>query len=419
MSFQSAGLTFFVCMLPAFFVPAVGNPGNNGTCDDVSLLQTRIGLHAHKHTALNCLGWSGGHFPCSDFSAPTRIDVAFDRTDGCATDNGRGDRWRKCCPDKDGGVNRDRCMDACNAQATGPGCCSYRCADAAFYGKGCYWSPNDGQTAYNGNADTFGNVCHLTTLGEHFDHIHDSKSLTCGYGSYDGSDSTITQTHLGVPSLDHCARLCIDAGTSTNPCIALQFNDDNRTEDLEGKCTIKLFQYIVKNHLDANSGKALVPDVVNPCSGTNHDGEIYVRKGCGACVGGQTSCPECAEEGEAEPPQVHGADCPTSDNVYVRLTTEGTTCESESLHAIETTDDCREAIEALECPNKASQDYEEVSEVSYSFRPKGCYSNCYSDFAGFFCRMFNSHATGDPSVGVDLDWIAGGAHHRIIYCRTA
>ena len=88
------------------------------------------------------------------------------------------------------------------------------------------------------------------------------------------------------------------------------------------------------------------------------------------------------------------------------LTTNGATCgvglEITSLA------DCSAAIAAA---NTAigTAGYGTVSSVSYSFDPKGCYSSCYSDYTGYFCGRFNTHATGS-GLGTDT------GNNRYLHC---
>ena len=50
--------------------------------------------------------------------------------------------------------------------------------------------------------------------------------------------------------------------------------------------------------------------------------------------------------------------------------------------------------------------------MSYSFRPKGCYSSCYSDYTGYFCGYFNTHSTGNGE-GTDT------GNDQYIHCRSS
>ena len=51
-----------------------------------------------------------------------------------------------------------------------------------------------------------------------------------------------------------------------------------------------------------------------------------------------------------------------------------------------------------------------MGSVSYSFRPKGCYSKCYSAGTGYYCASFNTHAIGNGE-GTDT------GNDQYIYCR--
>ena len=87
---------------------------------------------------------------------------------------------------------------------------------------------------------------------------------------------------------------------------------------------------------------------------------------------------------------------------FVRLTEDGQTCASSGHMDIATAADCVAAFDALEYPGKSSHSYEEVDTESRSFKPRGCYSQCFSDVAGYFCRAFNEHPTGS-GAGVDTE----------------
>ena len=80
---------------------------------------------------------------------------------------------------------------------------------------------------------------------------------------------------------------------------------------------------------------------------------------------------------------------------YIRLRGDGQTCTSEGYSDITSKTECRAAFDALLHPGKTSTAHDNVDLVSRSSRPKGCYSECFSDSSGYFCRDFNSHATGN------------------------
>jgi hypothetical protein len=79
---------------------------------------------------------------------------------------------------------------------------------------------------------------------------------------------------------------------------------------------------------------------------------------------------------------------------------EGQTCASQGYDDIESYSECDDAFDYLVVP-KESTSYEHVDNGGWSFYPKGCFSQCYSAYAGYFCRKFNSHSTGD-GTGTDV-----------------
>jgi hypothetical protein len=81
------------------------------------------------------------------------------------------------------------------------------------------------------------------------------------------------------------------------------------------------------------------------------------------------------------------------------LTTNGATCGA-GLEITSLTD-CSVAIAAANTAIGVAGSGA-VSSVSYSFMPKGCSTGCYSDFTGYFCGYFNTHATGS-GTGTDTE----------------
>eukprot|EP00930_Biecheleria_cincta_P105855 TRINITY_DN988_c0_g1_i1.p1 TRINITY_DN988_c0_g1~~TRINITY_DN988_c0_g1_i1.p1 ORF type:complete len:421 (-),score=72.22 TRINITY_DN988_c0_g1_i1:238-1470(-) len=95
---------------------------------------------------------------------------------------------------------------------------------------------------------------------------------------------------------------------------------------------------------------------------------------------------------------------------YIRLTGVGDTCKSLGHADIETFDECEDAFEVLEHEGKSLHDFEHIRQVDYSFQPKGCFSSCFSNYAGYFCRSFNPG--GSDSMGNNP---AGNCY---ILCKT-
>jgi hypothetical protein len=101
----------------------------------------------------------------------------------------------------------------------------------------------------------------------------------------------------------------------------------------------------------------------------------------------------------------------TPEAAYVRITSDGQTCTGAGYYDIESRADCAAAFDELQLVGKGSSTQFQVDSVSYSFKPKGCYSECYSSYAGWFCRGFNTHPTGNGE-GVDT------ANNRFVLCAT-
>lgn len=95
----------------------------------------------------------------------------------------------------------------------------------------------------------------------------------------------------------------------------------------------------------------------------------------------------------------------TSDTLYVVLTTDGATCASARLAPIASKSECDNAVAAINAANGWSG-YGTTGQVSYSNRPSGCFSGCFSS-SGYFCVDFN---TADTSHGVEGD--------RRVFCSS-
>eukprot|EP00927_Polykrikos_kofoidii_P018539 TRINITY_DN185_c0_g2_i2.p1 TRINITY_DN185_c0_g2~~TRINITY_DN185_c0_g2_i2.p1 ORF type:complete len:490 (-),score=74.65 TRINITY_DN185_c0_g2_i2:284-1753(-) len=80
---------------------------------------------------------------------------------------------------------------------------------------------------------------------------------------------------------------------------------------------------------------------------------------------------------------------------YVRQKVAGEKCDGQ-FRAIDTLEKCEEAFADLKF---ASKELERITAVEQSFAPKGCYSRCFSEFAGHHCRNFNSHPNAEPLPG--------------------
>ena len=90
----------------------------------------------------------------------------------------------------------------------------------------------------------------------------------------------------------------------------------------------------------------------------------------------------------------------TSDTLYVVLTTDGATCASARLAPIASKSECDNAVAAINAAN-GWPGRGTTGQVSYSFRPSGCSSNCFSSSgSGYYCVDFN---TADTSHGVEGD----------------
>eukprot|EP00927_Polykrikos_kofoidii_P085175 TRINITY_DN918_c1_g1_i3.p1 TRINITY_DN918_c1_g1~~TRINITY_DN918_c1_g1_i3.p1 ORF type:complete len:398 (+),score=40.15 TRINITY_DN918_c1_g1_i3:74-1267(+) len=86
---------------------------------------------------------------------------------------------------------------------------------------------------------------------------------------------------------------------------------------------------------------------------------------------------------------------PTQDvnpeNKYVRRMKPGQKCEAPYRN-IESASACKAAFDDLVYVAKKA---ESILPVSYSFEPKGCYSTCFTEHAGYHCRKFNGHPSGN------------------------
>ena len=77
---------------------------------------------------------------------------------------------------------------------------------------------------------------------------------------------------------------------------------------------------------------------------------------------------------------------------YAVITT-GRCTDHDGLSFITSRDECTTAIaQANEAIGKPG--YGGTSTQYYSFQPKGCSAGCKNDYAGYFCRKWNTHETG-------------------------
>ena len=95
----------------------------------------------------------------------------------------------------------------------------------------------------------------------------------------------------------------------------------------------------------------------------------------------------------------------TSDTLYVVLTTDAATCASARLAPIASKSECDNAVAAINAAN-GWPGHGTTGQVSYSFRPSGCFSNCFTT-SGYYCVYFN---TADTSHGVEGD--------RRVFCSS-
>jgi hypothetical protein len=80
---------------------------------------------------------------------------------------------------------------------------------------------------------------------------------------------------------------------------------------------------------------------------------------------------------------------------YVRQKLAGEKCD-DPFRAIDSVAKCEEAFANLKF---ASKELERITVVEQSFEPKGCYSRCFSEFAGHHCRRLNTHPSAEPIRG--------------------
>eukprot|EP00927_Polykrikos_kofoidii_P084195 TRINITY_DN8811_c0_g1_i4.p1 TRINITY_DN8811_c0_g1~~TRINITY_DN8811_c0_g1_i4.p1 ORF type:complete len:485 (-),score=65.08 TRINITY_DN8811_c0_g1_i4:47-1501(-) len=80
---------------------------------------------------------------------------------------------------------------------------------------------------------------------------------------------------------------------------------------------------------------------------------------------------------------------------FTRRMLAGEACDGK-FASIETPEECEAAFEALHDTEKRM---EKIWPVRLAFEPKGCYSKCFSEFAGHHCRRFNEKGHGRGSDG--------------------
>ena len=98
-----------------------------------------------------------------------------------------------------------------------------------------------------------------------------------------------------------------------------------------------------------------------------------------------------------------------SDPDYVVLTKDGATCPAGK--EITSADHCFAAVDAA---NKAigKPGTGMVDTVSYSIRPKGCYTISFSESYGYALGYLNTHVTGS-GAGTDT------GDHRYLHCLSS
>ena len=84
-------------------------------------------------------------------------------------------------------------------------------------------------------------------------------------------------------------------------------------------------------------------------------------------------------------------------------------CEERGLHAIVDATDCKKALDTINSALGFSGSSNDVNTVSWSYRPNGCHTDCYSSYSGHFCSNFNT----DPGL---LAVPAEDDHQQ--FCRT-
>jgi hypothetical protein len=105
---------------------------------------------------------------------------------------------------------------------------------------------------------------------------------------------------------------------------------------------------------------------------------------------------------------------------YVRIMANGETCASSGHADVSSLAECEAAFAEQEHAGKRSSEKTSanlaVSAQNFSFVPKGCHSSCFSDSSGYFCRTFNSHASGSGEGSSSVD----GVDHKQLYvlCRA-
>jgi hypothetical protein len=99
------------------------------------------------------------------------------------------------------------------------------------------------------------------------------------------------------------------------------------------------------------------------------------------------------------PPPLCAPDC-----TYVRIMADGETCASSGHSDVTSLAECEAAFAEQEHAGKRSSSVNlAASAQNFSFVPKGCHSSCFSDYSGYFCRAFNSHAGGSGERTSSVD----------------
>eukprot|EP00927_Polykrikos_kofoidii_P081087 TRINITY_DN78231_c0_g1_i1.p1 TRINITY_DN78231_c0_g1~~TRINITY_DN78231_c0_g1_i1.p1 ORF type:complete len:240 (+),score=28.57 TRINITY_DN78231_c0_g1_i1:72-791(+) len=117
-----------------------------------------------------------------------------------------------------------------------------------------------------------------------------------------------------------------------------------------------------------------------------------------ACKEGHP-CDEANVQTDAEPPPPQPQ--------YVRLEGAGQTCSLPEYRNIDTPEQCEEAFRVLTYTAKR---HDQVIQEKVPFKPRGCYSDCFSEHAGYHCRKFNIHPTGNGQ---------GSTDKRLMLCGTS
>jgi len=95
---------------------------------------------------------------------------------------------------------------------------------------------------------------------------------------------------------------------------------------------------------------------------------------------------------------------PSGDDEFIRLDTSTTAKSCEPGCEITSAEECQRAIDWMNKKiGRKSTASNVVKVVSYCFYPPGCFTQCFTDYAGHFCPYFNTH-TGKESYTSKDQW---------------